>query len=356
VLNLSKLESGKVVLNPENIDLIYLVKDTISMMEGDIKNKKLSVSFNFSEGNFKVFTDAKQILFNLLSNAIKFTSSEGNISIGMKMFHSDNDDKLVEFKIKDNGIGMTAEECAKIFDRFSQANKRTYSEYGGSGLGLLISKNFIKLLGGTIDVQSEKGMGTTFSFTIQAKSAIFSSTAASTKKQPINFINKGRFAILIVEDNLINQKVLSRILEHSGLAYFLANDGLEAVELIRRSFLPEYIGLPITVILMDIEMPQMNGLDATKAIRQLEKDRNDRILIVGLSGNARDEHIVKAKEAGMDKYLVKPYEKDRLLRIISRAGHKSMLPSSSSAQFFSPSTTPVQASLPKEPVSYSLGV
>lgn len=208
---------------------------------------------------------------------------------------------------------MTEEEKANLFNRFTQANQRTFFEYGGSGLGLVLSKAMVEQMGGEIKLETEKGRGTTFLVTVEFQTATESNeTDMLAIEEKISESNLKK-RILVVEDNAINQRVLQRHMENYGCKCVIANNGREGLDTYIQS------AQEFDLILMDIEMPEMNGLDSTKAIRQYEKENGlARKLIIGLSGNARQEHIDNAIAFGMDTYVVKPYKKEDLVRTILR--------------------------------------
>lgn len=240
----------------------------------------------------------------------------------------------MRLEVMDNGIGMTPEELGMIFNRFVQANKKT-SEYGGSGLGLVLTKSMTELMGGEISVESNEGEGTTFSVVIDFAVAPAVSSEDVTDMMTDKQEAKEKDAIsgkhiLVVEDNEVNQRILQRHLKAHSCEYLVARNGKEAYETMVAKW--EWVD----VVLMDIEMPVMNGLESTAAIRENERKREEeegekegegeregkakrrRKPIIGLSGNARKEQIETAIAAGMDDYLVKPYTKETLMKMIGK--------------------------------------
>lgn len=333
VLNLSKLNAEKFKLEEVPCDLKKLIQSVGKMYSGTLKRKNLYLNLQFPENEASLRTKCdpiqlKQIIINFVSNAIKFTKTGGiTISI-VKSFNIEKDEFRIS--IKDSGIGMSEEEKNKLFERYWQANNQV--DYGekvaGTGLGLTISKKLIELMNGRIHVESEKGNGTCFSFNIicnaltQQEKDNFGSLSPSCShinflKDPtplfssscINPILNSK-KVLIVEDNLINQKVLSNILKKEGYNYSIANNGEEAFQ--------KYLNFDFNIILMDIEMPILNGYEATKKIRQYEAEnkKDPGIPIICLSGNSREEHKEKAISVGFNDYLTKPYQKDTLLQKI----------------------------------------
>lgn len=314
-LNLSKLEAGKVKLNPTDFNPKDVVKDVVDILDTETKRKGTELYVKAPHSTMIVNGDRhrlSQVLLNLASNAVKFTPEGGKITISLQPEKVAKDEVVLKFIVKDTGIGMTEAEKAKLFNRFEQATHATYAEYGGSGLGLVISKHLIELMGGKIDVESEKGKGTKFAFTIKCQPAmvLLKAPPPSASLFTGGAAPKVHRHILVVEDNVINQKILKRNLEQAGHSCEIANNGKEAYEMAEKT--------SYDVVLMDVEMPMMDGLEATKLIRQKEREQKKApVPIIGLSGNAREEYIATAQQAGMNDYLTKPYERTVLLEKIA---------------------------------------
>jgi CheY-like chemotaxis protein len=258
------------------------------------------------------------------------------------MVEPGEDFSLFEIAVCDTGVGLTEDEKAVLFDRFSQPSSTHYSEYGGTGLGLHISKGLVELMGGKIFVESKKGEGSKFVFTFHGDKPVKVSNgitlrlapeapkstlvvlgeAATTPKEPSRLLKH----ILIVEDNFINQRVITRLLESEHFTCAVASNGVEALQILQsHTNTPS----PIDLIIMDIQMPVMGGIPATIEIRKSERLRgSSRIPIIGLSGNVRTSHVDNAMGAGMDAYLVKPVKKFAVLAAIERWGK---LPTSSTS-------------------------
>lgn len=323
ILILSKLEAGKVELKKVAFDPKKIIKDILIMLQSEIERKKIHLYKKIINGDIIVNGDPerlKQILLNLLTNAIKFTPQNGEITIILKKPVVEENQTILYFAVEDTGIGMTEEEQSRIFKRFLQANQTTYQEYGGSGLGLAISRKLIELMGGKITVESRSGEGTKFTFSIQClhyslqkapdpSLSIFPIPKRKKKAKIPQTIIPTRRNILIVEDNVINQTVLSKMLAQAGHSCEIANNGAESLAILeKRAF---------DLIFMDIEMPVMNGYEATSKIRQIEEEqKKSPIPIIFLSGYAREDQKEKAKAAGMTDYLTKPYDKIILLEKI----------------------------------------
>lgn len=317
VLSLSKLEASKVELNLQNFEPKAVVLEVVTMVKTTLHQKHLTLHLKLDEQGekVKVKMDAarlKQILLNLLSNAVKFTPEGGSITLGMRVLPERTANYTsLEFTVEDTGIGMTAAEKARLFNRFAQASRETFQRYGGSGLGLVISKHLVELMHGKIEVDSEKGRGTKFTVIVSCQNAVPEQKPTSKAKLPsvAKSASAGRkgLRVLIVEDNVINQKVLKRLLEQAGHHCEVVGNGQQAVAFVEKN--------PVDIVLMDIQMPVMDGLEATKTIRQLEKNadwQRPAVPIIGLSANSLREYG-GGIPPGMNDYLSKPYEKEKLL-------------------------------------------
>ncbi|KAL0489213.1 hybrid signal transduction histidine kinase K [Acrasis kona] len=321
VLTLSKLELGKIVLNPSPCSLHHIINDVITMnqAEADRKNLSLTCQINAPLDTVVVLDECRttMVFMNLITNAIKFTG-QGSVTVTCDFINHDESQStsrpLLRFSVKDTGCGMDQEETKNIFNRFMQATQRVYSEYGGSGLGLFISKAIVDLLGGDITVDSTKHVGTCFTFTClyeeisDAEKQLFWTEKKSgiddraVENDIVQVKQRSQLNVMVVEDNIINQRVVVKMVVKIGCQTFAANHGLEAVKLF-----DEKNG-DFDLILMDVTMPVMDGYQATRTIRQIESEMNkkQRTLIVGLSGNVRPEYHSMGKDSGMDLFLNKP--------------------------------------------------
>lgn len=319
VLEMSKLEASMVRLNERQFDPYKKIKDVIAMKDAEIKEKELKIEVSHTVLDYGIISDPdriKEVLLNLLSNAIKFTEKRGMIKIGFKMPDESTEECSLEFFVEDTGIGIPEDKREKIFDRFFKADHRTFVEYGGSGLGLSICKRLVELMGGKINLTSEVGKGSRFSFTIKCKKVAKEKKhiKEAKSKLPKEYIAKfSGLSALIVEDNLINQKILKKLVEQYGITCYVANNGEEAVNFIKQK------SKVVQIVFMDIEMPKMNGLDATKAIREFEKVQGSHPLyIIGISAYARAEYQCSAKECGMNSFYTKPYDITQLVSEIEQ--------------------------------------
>ena len=310
ILDISKIEAGKFEIEKSNFDLSRLIKSVVNLMEIKISGKNLKLNLRYDKDVGKNFYGdslrLNQILTNLLGNAVKFTS-KGEISLTVKKAG----DNKIRFEVKDTGIGLSKEQTGKLFKAFSQADSSTTKKYGGTGLGLAISKQLVELMNGKIWVESKIGEGSKFIFDIELKklddTEVLSNINDETQKnkdlqKEIRTLKGSR--ILLAEDNKVNQEIIIILLEESGIKIDLAADGFEAIE--------KFKGNNYELILMDIQMPIMDGYEATKTIRETDKD----IPIVALTANAMKEDIEKTKAAGMNKHLNKPIEVEELFRTL----------------------------------------
>lgn len=326
VLDYSKLEHNKVKLTEVPFDLANIVSAVTKMFALQIKQKELDLKLLLPTPPILLKGDPqhlKNILINLLTNAIKFTP-KGSIKITAETKPLSSTETQLWVAVEDTGIGIAEAEQSQIFERFSQASRWTGAEYGGSGLGLAISKHIVEKMGGRIWVESQLGQGSKFSFTIKCKNLSNEEKAkwqAEAKQEQESLIVEGAGGevsadnaaktILVVEDNSLNQKITINYLKKAGYLYQVANNGLEALE--------QFKGSSFDAILMDIEMPMMGGIEATQKIREQERMLGHvTVPIIGLSGNAREEHKRKALQAGMNDYLTKPYHQDEIYAALKK--------------------------------------
>lgn len=317
VLDFSKIEAGKVSLELVDFSLTDAVQDVVRLLNhlASTKNVVLNVQFG-SLQQVKVCGDEirfKQILSNLLSNALKFTHA-GKVTIQLDSRVQAN--KVVcDVQVIDTGIGMTAEQQANLFTPFTQADVSTTRKFGGTGLGLVISRQLCNLMGGDISVSSQFGVGTRFSFSVVFSAALTGRLSTETPEFSEQHSLAGR-CVLLVEDNEINTMVASMMLKEAGIQVKTAQTGREALRVLKAE---QTIGAnQIELVLMDCLMPEMDGFEATKAIRQGEAgDYWQRIPIIALTANAIVEEQKKCFDAGMDDFLRKPIQAKILLSKIA---------------------------------------
>ncbi len=319
ILDFSKINKGKIDINKETFAIQELYKSLASLYEPAIHQKGLifesTLDPNLPKYLNSDFLRIKQILINLFSNAIKFTKKSGKIIFEIKLT---SDGKSIEFSVEDNGIGIEEKNHKKVFKLFSQAESSTTKNFGGTGLGLAISSKLVSLLGGKIELQSELGKGSKFSFTLPIiKSEIDEEKITHFEtEQNKSQSTKFNHHVLLAEDNMVNQKFMDIVLKKLGLTFDVANDGIEAVELFQKN--------SYDVILMDENMPNMNGIEATKEILKLEKQNNlVHTPIIALTANAIKGDEEKFLDAGMDEYLSKPLNRQKFNEVLQKYIKKS---------------------------------
>jgi PAS domain S-box-containing protein len=337
VLDMSKIEANKFELSPEDFNfekMIQRVVDVISFRV-DEKRQKLTVNNDKAIPQTLIADDQRlaQVITNLMGNAVKFTPEQGSISINTRFLGEEGGLCTIEVSISDTGIGISAEQQKNLFNSFQQAEADTARRFGGTGLGLAISKNIIEMMGGKIWVKSELEKGSTFTFTIQAKKADQSNDEANNsltvedtaqdKKRNLEGIFAGR-RILLVEDMEINREIVMVLFEPTKLEIDCAENGAEAVRKFSES--PDKYEL----IFMDVQMPEMDGYEATRRIRAIEAERKNsmefsketsnqlseiqkRIPIIAMTANVFREDIEKCLDAGMDSHIGKPLYLDEVL-------------------------------------------
>lgn len=309
ILDLSKMEAGKMELESVQFDLYEIINDSISLIETKTNEKGLSVVVHYNESIGRYFHGdplrVLQILNNLLSNATKFTH-KGEILVYVLKGHEGK----IRIEVKDTGIGLDSEDKKKLFDSFSQGDGTTTRNYGGTGLGLTITKQLISMMNGEIWVESQKGVGSNFIFEIDLGEAEVkkecSSTISSGDSSNIKLPSLVEKKILVVEDNVINQDVLVGLLEESGVGIDIAEDGEVAVKLFQKNH--------YDLIFMDIQMPIMDGFAATQIIRE----SNKKVPIIALTANVLKDDIQKSKDAGMNGHLNKPLNVKELFQVVKK--------------------------------------
>jgi signal transduction histidine kinase/HAMP domain-containing protein len=322
ILDISKIEAGKIELSEETVDLLKLANTVVTIIKPrcDEKNIVFETSFTFSKpGVFR--TDPlrlRQVLINLLGNAVKFTPECGKIEFIIEETERGNQDgqretdALLNFRIRDTGIGISREALLNLFKPFEQANNRISQKYGGTGLGLAISRSIVQLFGGDITVTSEEGKGSEFCFSIRLPETVVEKEEEVSLEDAENRL-AGRRA-LIVDDVAINRIIAISLLEYTGIAVDEAEDGAAAVKAFTDS--PEYT---YDIIYMDVQMPSMDGYAATAAIRAVpNRPDAETVPIVALTANAFKEDIDRAMASGMNAHLAKPLETEKLLEVTFR--------------------------------------
>lgn len=315
VLEIARIESGKETLNEAPWNLMKLEETLDILLDGEIARKQLTVNRNVNIRHANVYCDAlkiREIIMNLLSNAVKYTSEGGKIVLDIEEKPSARDGFMtLQIRVSDNGIGISKEYVPYIFDAFTRERSSSESGIIGTGLGLRIVKSFVDLMNGDISVKSEPGKGTCFTVEISCRKIPEEELQQQMEEQPENVSLAGR-RLLLAEDNGLNAEIAMTILQDADAEVELAADGKIAVDKLKDVPVGYY-----DAILMDIQMPNMNGYEATKAIRKLTDERA-KIPIIAMTANAFEEDRQAALAAGMDDYVAKPVEISELFRTIMK--------------------------------------
>ena len=315
VLEIARIESGKETLTEAPWNLMKLEETLDILLDGEISRKQLTVNRNVNIRHANVYCDAlkiREIIMNLLSNAVKYTSEGGKIVLDIDEKPSALDGFMtLQIRVSDNGIGISKEYVPYIFDAFTRERSSSESGIIGTGLGLRIVKSFVDLMNGDISVKSEPGKGTCFTVEISCRKIPEEELQQQMEEQPENVSLAGR-RLLLAEDNGLNAEIAMTILQDADAEVELAADGKIAVDKLKDVPVGYY-----DAILMDIQMPNMNGYEATKAIRKLTDERA-KIPIIAMTANAFEEDRQAALAAGMDDYVAKPVEISELFRTIMK--------------------------------------
>ncbi|WP_461878361.1 transporter substrate-binding domain-containing protein [Fusicatenibacter sp.] len=317
VLDMARIESGRMEID-ENYARIEDIRQTLfEIFEDEAKKKNLALHYTINVEHEHILTDTtkvKEICVNILSNAIKYTPAGGSVMVDVDELPCDESGYMIaRIRVSDTGIGMSQDYLTKIFEAFTRERNTTMSKITGSGLGMSIVKKYVDLLGGTIDVESEPGKGSTFTVTLKHKIADESYYVKKHIEEPGtgSEILEGR-NILLTEDNDLNAEIAEAILESAGLKIERVEDGIQCVNRIMEMPTGTY-----DMILMDIQMPKMNGYKATQAIRNLPDKDKACIPIIAMTANAFEEDKRDAIAAGMNGHIAKPIQVDKLLSILA---------------------------------------
>ncbi len=317
VLDRSKLESGEVVLEHVSFDVNSIMKDTytsVSKLAEDagveIVEEEICVEHVKLLGSPLHF---KRILINIISNAIKYNKEHGKVYITLKEIETSDNVSTIEFICRDTGIGMSEEFMQHLFEPFTQEDQSARSSYSGTGLGMSIVKSIVDKMNGTITVQSKKNEGSTFDVIIPFEIDHSESTFVDQDNEELEEYSIEGLNILLVEDNDLNMEIAEFLLKNKGVNIIQAKNGQEAIDVFKNSKPYE-----IDAILMDVMMPIMNGYEATKAIRLLDREDAKDIPIIAMTANAFIEDKIKATEAGMSGYISKPLDEKIVIQTIAK--------------------------------------
>ena len=312
VLDMTQIERGRTEIASKPIDILTVFDNCCSIIRGQISERALELKTEIDCVHHRVFGDElhlRQIFINILGNSVKFTKDGGTISFSCHEKEVTGEKVLLCFEIEDTGIGMKQEFLDKIFDPFSQDEGGARSEYKGTGLGMAIAKQLTDLMQGTIEVESELGKGSKFTVTVPF---LINNVEEEEELLISGDLDLTGVKLLLVEDNELNMEIACELLEDAGAVITQAKDGLQALNLFKDNAPDTF-----DVILMDVMMPVMNGLEAAKAIRALDREDAKNIPILAMTANAFESDIKATREAGMNAHLSKPINIDLVIRTIA---------------------------------------
>ena len=310
VLEMSRIESGRLELEPERLCLETLLSKVGDLVVPQMDSKQITFTREWEPGETWVMCDRGQLsraLMNMLSNACKFTPEGGRVTLAMQQTEKTDRSVSCEFAVRDTGIGMSPEFAERLFTPFEREKTSTVSKVQGTGLGMAITKSFVDKMGGTIDVKTKQGEGTTLTIRLSFETA-------APEEQPDEEREKGNrtdfrdVRLLLVEDNPINQEIAVMLLSHEGFLVDCAEDGQAAVDAILQAEPGTY-----DAVLMDIQMPVMDGYQATRTIRALDDPARAGVPIVAMTADAFQEDQKKAYDAGMQGHIAKPIDMKQML-------------------------------------------
>lgn len=310
ILDYSKIESGKLVPEIIETNILEELNNIFSLFKNSAKAKNinyiLSIDDKIDTFLYSDIHKIKQVVSNLINNALKFTPENKKISLNISLLKDDLEYQEIVFCVEDEGIGIPHDKQKKIFEAFSQADESTSRKYGGTGLGLNISSSIINLLGGTLEVKSIENIGSKFFFTLKLKKCKNISTKDLTKIT-IPKLNNNDLKILVVDDNQVNLLIISEVLKKLNINYLLAENGQIAIDLCKENL--------FDIILMDINMPILNGLEATNILKNQYKIKTP---IIALTANSLEGDKNKYLEEGFDDYLSKPFNINDFLELVKK--------------------------------------
>ncbi|PLX12675.1 MAG: hybrid sensor histidine kinase/response regulator [Marinilabiliales bacterium] len=314
ILDISKIEAGEIKLEKIKFNLKQIINETVELLNFKAKEQSNKLEAIIDE-NIPTFyfgdpLRMKQVITNLLNNSLKFTEN-GTVILRVEQKSLINNKHKLKISIEDNGIGISDEGKEKLFKTFSQVSKSTQREYGGTGLGLAISKNLIEMMGGSISVESEVGVGSTFWFVVEMESARVQDEIDEEERREIknSELPDKKLKILLVDDNKINQKIGLGVLKPFDYDVVVAENGEEAIQMFKEHS-PD-------IVLMDVQMPVMDGFQSTRGIRKYEKENKlKHTPIVALTANAVGDEREKCFDSGMDDFISKPFKTNDIKRVL----------------------------------------
>jgi CheY-like chemotaxis protein/nitrogen-specific signal transduction histidine kinase len=316
VLDMAKLESGKLELASENFYFENVIQRVINIISFDVQEKRIDLQTSTDKNIPAVLCGDSQrltqVLMNLLSNAVKFTPDNGKIQINANLITETAGLCTIEIKVSDSGIGISQEQQIGIFDAFSQAEASTSRKFGGTGLGLAISKNIVEIMDGNIRVESEPGNGASFIFNIKIKRGNPPEHHHQTTHDTEDYCAYQNKHILVAEDIEINAEIITALLTPTGLKITCVENGIQAVQALTKD------PYAFDLILMDVQMPEMDGYTATRQIRSLEIPNAQTIPIIAMTANVLSEDVNQCLNAGMNAHLGKPLDIKEVLKLLKR--------------------------------------
>lgn len=313
ILDMSKIEVGKLGFSEETFKLTDTVLFAISLMESKTENDEVKIISDIDIKNEYVIADSmriNQVILNLLSNAVKFSPDGGDIKVSVKETVGDNNNSVYQFIVEDHGIGMSEEQLSRLFKSFEQADNSISKRFGGTGLGLAISKSIVEIMDGKIWVDSELGKGSTFGFELPLQTVDYDDVydlnitegteLENGSNAELNFDDK---TVLLVDDVEINRVIVKEMLSNTGIHIEEARNGREAIDMFEAAPVGHY-----DMILMDIQMPEVDGYEATKKIRRLDRDDAQSISIIAMTANALNADVDEALSIGMNGHIAKPID------------------------------------------------
>lgn len=331
ILDFTKMESGKMEMEEQLFELQTTIQEVFSLFSAEAGKKNLELAYFVDQQLPKlVYGDVarlKQVLINLVANAVKFTNQGGVYLVASSQPAADNK-LVVEFTVKDTGIGISPEKCGRLFQPFSQLDSSMTRKYGGTGLGLAICKSLVSMMGGDIRVESMEEKGATFVFTIQVAVPEEELVSSGIEEQSAGKEVEGhwRSKVLVVDDHPINQRLMVSMLDKLGYNADVAEDGSQAVDMARK-YAYEFI-------FMDLQMPVMDGLTATSRIRENSSGSLDKTVIIAMTANVMEGIQNRCMAAGMDGYISKPLKMSSIKQMISRHAGKDNPATSRNASLF----------------------